>query len=142
MDTTTLLIVLAVALVAVFLIKKKGGDAPAESATDAGDSREPEQEVVQQSAPVEEDADESHADEVDGSGDDAPMPVEEVAPSAFDAGGEEASEPSEMATPSDEVTPVEEEASSSAFGDEDSGGDASTEGDHQGTPSRDGDPYA
>ena len=57
MDTTTLLIVLAVALVAVFLIKKKGGDAPAESATDAGDSQEPE---AQQAAPAGEEAGENH----------------------------------------------------------------------------------
>ena len=131
MDTTTLLIVLAVALVAVFLIKKKGGDAPAESATDAGDSQEPE---AQQAAPAGEEAGELQADVHD-----AP---DEDAPSAFDAGGVEESAPSEMATPSDEAAPVEEEAPSPEFGAEDAGGDGSTEDDQQDTPSRDGDPYA
>lgn len=134
MDSTTLLIVLAVAAVVLLLIKKKAGDAPVESATDAGDAQLPE--VLQEAAPAEEDASESHADVDDGSDEDAPVAVEEVEPSAFDAGGAEASAPSEMAAP------VEEEASSSAFGAEDAGGDGSTEDDQQDTSSRDGDPYA
>ena len=139
MDTTTLLIVLSVALVAFFLIKKKGGDAPAESATDAGDSQEPE---AQQDAPAGEEAGELQADVHDAPDEDAPLAVEEVAPSAFDAGSVEESAPSEMATPSDEAAPAEEEAPSPEFGAEDAGGDGSTEDDQQDTPSRDGDPYA
>ena len=140
MDSTTLLIVLAVAAVVLLLIKKKAGDAPVESATDAGDAQLPE--VLQEAAPAEEDASESHADVDDGSDEDAPVAVEEVEPSAFDAGGAEASAPSEMAAPFEEAAPVEEEASSSAFGAEDAGRDGSTEDDQQDTSSRDGDPYA